>query len=82
MLVDIIRHIDTRGPVTLGQLATHFDVAADVIEPMLDRLVAKGRLRRLEPTADGGCPGCRACASAGSDAVVFAPAAAEGEPNG
>ena len=77
MLIDIIKLIDARGHMTLGELAMHFGVAAEAIEPMLDQLVAKGRLIRLDPGAEGGCPGCGACASAGrKDVAVYASASA------
>jgi hypothetical protein len=72
MLIDIIKLLNARGHMTLGELAAQFDVSADAVEPMLDQLVAKGRLRRLAPTVVVGCPGCGACAARRADAVVYA----------
>lgn len=59
ILTDLQRHVRTHGRASLAQLALHFDIEPDALRSMLDRLVAKGRIRRLPPPPR--CGGCKLC---------------------
>jgi hypothetical protein len=50
-----------RGRLSLRELALHFDMAPDALEPVLQVLVDKGQVCLLEP---GRGPACAGCASA------------------
>jgi hypothetical protein len=61
MMGDIKALLRERGKLTRRQLARHFSMAPDAIEPMLKLLVDKGQLR-TEMICGGGCSGC-SCAN-------------------
>jgi predicted ArsR family transcriptional regulator len=44
---------------SMGDLANRFDAEPEALRGMLARLMAKGRVRRLEGAGD--CGGCRKC---------------------
>jgi DNA-binding IclR family transcriptional regulator len=60
VILALQKYLEEHGPLTLKELAGAFGSAPDAVEPMLERLVAKGRVRRqkLRP----GPPLCRGCA--------------------
>ena len=53
-----------RGRMSLRELALHFSMSADAIEPMLDLLVRKNKIRQIDFSCESGktCAGC-SCAS-------------------
>ena len=61
MMSEIKALLRKRGKLTRRQLARHFSMAPDAIEPMLKLLVDKGHLR-TEMICGGGCSGC-SCAN-------------------
>ena len=61
MMGEIKALLRKRGKLTRRQLARHFSMSPDAIEPMLKLLVDKGQLR-TEMICGGGCSGC-ACAN-------------------
>ncbi len=67
-LSDLKAFLAERGRVTLTEISLHFDTPASAVVPMLDRWIAKGRLRKL--ALAGGCgkagPGC-SCSAPPSD---------------
>lgn len=72
MLLAIEQLIRERRAVSLRDLSVHFEAEAAALEPMLEQLVRKGRVRK---TMTGGgpcgkrCPGCATpCAE---DAVIY-----------
>lgn len=58
ILQDIQAYLRQRSTTSLAELAQHFHVEADALRAMLDRLVAKGRVRKL---ATKTCSGCHSC---------------------
>ena len=67
---DIRRLIRERRRMSLRELCIHFRIEAGALEPMMDTLVRKGQVRRLE----GGCPlgkgTCRGCACAEREDIL------------
>jgi hypothetical protein len=61
MIGEIKKQLREHGALTLRQLARHFEMAPEAIEPMLALLARKGQLRTK--TLCDGCSGC-ACADA------------------
>ncbi|MEZ5122319.1 MAG: FeoC-like transcriptional regulator [Solirubrobacterales bacterium] len=59
ILTEIQAYLDDRGRASVAECATRFDVAPGALSGMLDRLAAKGRVRRL-PTPKK-CLGCQLC---------------------
>jgi len=63
MLREIIELLEKHSRLSLRELALHFSMSCDALEPMLDLLVAKGRIVVVEiGCKKGGCSGC-SCAS-------------------
>jgi DNA-binding MarR family transcriptional regulator len=62
MLSEIKQLLAQHGQLTLRELAVHFQSEADALEPMLQRLIDKGQVKRIEAGC-GGSP-CSGCASA------------------
>jgi DNA-binding IclR family transcriptional regulator len=60
ILAEVRDYLAARGRAPLTDLAARFDVDAEAVRAMLDHLVRKGRLRRLDAvgSACGGCCGC------------------------
>jgi DNA-binding MarR family transcriptional regulator len=68
MLSEIIRLLKERGPMSLAELARHFQTEVPAMEGMLETLERKGRIRRLENK----CSRCKGCAEVKpEDAAVF-----------
>lgn len=59
ILIELQEHLRTERRASLAQLSTRFGAQPDALRGMLDRLVAKGRVRRLERPLR--CSGCRIC---------------------
>ncbi|MBL7076079.1 MAG: hypothetical protein ISS31_01280 [Kiritimatiellae bacterium] len=57
MMSEIKALLRDRGQMTLRQLARHFKMAPEAIEPMLRLLVDKGQLT-TSLLCGGGCSGC------------------------
>ena len=68
MLTEIIKLLKDRGPMSLAELARHFQVEVPAMEGMLETLERKGRIQRLETK----CSRCKGCALVKpEDAAVF-----------
>lgn len=59
MLTDLQTYIANHGTVSLADLSLHFHTDSQALQPMLNRLVRKGRLRRLPAPAK--CGDCTCC---------------------
>jgi putative ferrous iron transport protein C len=59
ILTELQGHVRSRERVSLAQLSASFGIQPDALRGMLDRLVAKGRIRRLQ--SPGRCSGCTLC---------------------
>lgn len=60
MLTAIQQCLREHGRLSLRELALHFSITPAALEPMLDRLVQKGRIRRIDAGCDTPCAGCTA----------------------
>lgn len=58
MLTEIIKLLKERGPMSLAELARHFQTEVSAMEGMLATLERKGRIQRLENK----CSRCKGCA--------------------
>jgi len=60
MLKDIQDYLKTHKAACLSDLALHLKADPAAIEPMLDMLAARGRIRRVSagPKSCGGCTKC------------------------
>ncbi|MFA7256867.1 MAG: FeoC-like transcriptional regulator [Kiritimatiellales bacterium] len=68
MLTEIIQLLKERGPMSLSELATHFQTDVAVMEDMLSLLERKNRIQRL----DTQCSRCKGCAIVKpEDAAIF-----------
>lgn len=75
ILMDLQEHLRTERRASVGQLSARFGVEPGALRGMLDRLVAKGRVRRLERPSR--CSGCRICPE---EALEFYEWASPGPP--
>jgi hypothetical protein len=60
--------------MTLRELSIHFDMAPDALEAMLDILVRKEQVRRVDAACGAGCKGCT-CADR-AEMIFYEPAPA------
>ena len=68
MLTEITKVLKERGPMSLSELARHFQTEVSAMEGMLATLERKGRIRRLESK----CSHCKGCAEVSpEDAAIF-----------
>lgn len=68
MLSEIIKLLAERGPMSLAELARHFESDVSALEPMLAVLERRGRIRRSETK----CAQCKGCVEVNpADAVFF-----------
>lgn len=68
MLTEIIKLLKERGPMSLAELARHFQMETPAMEGMLEILERKGRIQRLESK----CSRCKGCVDVKpEDAAVF-----------
>jgi hypothetical protein len=71
MLHDIQKFLELNGQLSLRELALHFQMEPDAIEPMLDLLIRKARIRRIDFSCSSGrsCSSC-SCVSR-SDVLLY-----------
>ena len=64
MLRQIRELLEKHGRLSLRELSVHFSISSDALEPMLDLLIQKGQIRRIDFSCSSGktCAGC-SCAS-------------------
>lgn len=74
ILMELQDHLRAERRASVAQLSTRFGVEPGALRGMLDRLVAKGRVRRLE--RPGRCSGCRICPEEELEFYEWAAAAA------
>jgi len=68
MLTEIIKLLKERGPMSLAELARHFQTETPAMLGMLETLERKGRIQRLETK----CSRCKGCAEVKpEDAAIF-----------
>ena len=68
MLTEITKLLAERGPMTLAELARHFQTDVAVMEDMLSLLERKSRVKRLETK----CSRCKGCIEVKpEDAAIF-----------
>jgi DNA-binding MarR family transcriptional regulator len=68
MLSAILKLLKERGPVSLAELARHFQTDVSVMQDMLEILERKQRIERL----DTKCSRCKGCAEVKpEDAAIF-----------
>jgi hypothetical protein len=59
MLRDIQTYIADRGMVSLSDLSLHFHADSEALQPMLSKLIRKGRIRKVPMPEQ--CSGCTCC---------------------
>ncbi len=62
MISEIQALLRDRGQLTLRQLSRHFNTTPEAMEPILQKLIEKGRVK-TSMLCGGGCSGC-GCATA------------------
>lgn len=68
MLTEIIKLLKERGPMSLADLARHFQTDVPVMQGMLEILERKQRIQRLETK----CSRCKGCSEVRlEDALIF-----------
>lgn len=68
MLSQILNLLKERGPMSLTEIARHFQSGPAAVEGMLDTLVQKGRIELL----DTKCSNCKGCIEVKrEDALIF-----------
>jgi putative ferrous iron transport protein C len=70
MLRDIQTYIAHHHTVSIADLALHFHMDDQAIQPMVTKLVRKGRVRR-EPTPEK-CGGCTCCQASSLELYTWA----------
>ena len=70
MLREIQQLLRDRGRLSLRELALHFRMEPDAVEPMLDLLVSKGRISRVDFHCSSGCS-CSGCSCASRDDLLL-----------
>lgn len=59
MLSEIKELLAQHGRLTLQELAQHFQMEANALEPMLQKLIDKEQITKIEAGCGGApCPGC------------------------
>ncbi len=59
MLGDIRTYLKQRGPASLSEIATRFDVGTEAAKLALDYWINKGKIQTIAPPCDSGsCNGC------------------------
>ena len=68
MLSEILKLLKERGPLSLAELARHFQTDVPAMQGMLATLESKGRIQRLETK----CSHCKGCIEMKpEDAAIF-----------
>lgn len=65
MLRDIQELLEDRRRMSLLEIAIHFDLEPETLEPMMDQLLERGRVRRVPAKPHRGCSGCPSACPAG-----------------
>jgi len=73
MLEQIMEVLTSRRMMSVGNLALHFDMEPEALQPRLDLLEAGGRIRYALSRCKGSCSTCSSCPSGEGDTEVFAP---------
>jgi putative ferrous iron transport protein C len=60
-LTELKQFFQANKVTTLNELAMHFDTNSNAIRDMLEIWIKKGKLRKVEDTALGGCGKCYTC---------------------
>lgn len=58
MFKEIKQILEEKGKLSLRELAQHFSMTPDALEPMLDLLIKKGQVQRHESGCGTPCSGC------------------------
>lgn len=58
ILRELQQYLRQHPSTSLDELARHFAIAPDALRGMLQQLVRKGRVRKLETKQCGGCHSC------------------------
>ena len=58
MLKEVKQLLREHGKLSLRELARHFSMTTDALEPMLDLLIQKGQVQRHEAGCGTPCSGC------------------------
>ncbi|HNX27481.1 MAG TPA: FeoC-like transcriptional regulator [Phycisphaerae bacterium] len=61
MILKIKKLLAKRKRMTLGEIAIHFDADPQAIEPMMQKLVDGGIVRKYKPAAARLCGSCKIC---------------------
>jgi putative ferrous iron transport protein C len=70
MLTDTKQLLRERGRLSLRELAVHFRMTPDAVQPMMDLLVAKGQVTEIRASGCGdSCDGCGCTSQA--DMIVY-----------
>ena len=59
LLSDVNSYFATRKRACLSDLINHFHVDPQALQPMLDMLTAKGRIKKVQ--SESNCGGCTKC---------------------
>ncbi|MBN2702571.1 MAG: hypothetical protein JXR23_00030 [Pontiellaceae bacterium] len=73
MLDQIMDVLTERRMMSVGNLALHFAMEPEELQPRLDQLEAGGRIRFAQSRCAGSCSSCSSCPSDGDDADACAP---------
>ncbi|AHB88385.1 hypothetical protein NK55_05345 [Thermosynechococcus sp. NK55a] len=60
MLLELQDYIKKRQVVSIEELVNHFRSPPSLIEPMIEQLIAKGRVQKITPSH---CSSCQQCGS-------------------
>ncbi len=60
ILSELKTYVKGRGRVPMEDLVNHFRTDPDAIRGMLDHMIRKGRIRRVDTDAEN-CTGCNKC---------------------
>jgi Mn-dependent DtxR family transcriptional regulator len=66
ILAEVRDYLAKRGRAPLTDLTARFDVDADAARAMLEHLIRKGRVRRID-AGDNACGSCCGCAEEGTE---------------
>jgi hypothetical protein len=58
ILSDLKHYLSRRPAASLADVATHFDMQPEAARGMLELLIAKGRVERMDASRCGGCTLC------------------------
>ena len=77
ILTELGPYLAARRAASLDELARHFRIEREALRGMLDVLVRKGRIARLDQC----CPGCGGCAGEGQDLYAWTGGTPSPSPN-